>query len=210
MFRFMTLAVAALAGGTAFLPTSAEAQVTYRCTSKEGKKYYGSTIPMQCVGVVVEQLSKQGTVMKRIDPHAAEKEKAEKEAASKKKEEDVVSREEQRRNRALLATYTSERDIEDARQRALADNQKAVADVQAKIDSLKRNRAKYEKELEFYQDKKGGAKPPAKLSQDITNADIDLKAQEDLLAVKQKEVVAINARYDEDRKRYVDLKKRGK
>ena len=82
--------------------------------------------------------------------------------------------------------------------------------MQAKIDSIKRNRAKYEKELEFYQDKKGTAKPPAKLSQDITNAEIDLKAQEDLLAVKQKEVVAINARYDEDRKRYVDLKKRGK
>ena len=210
MFRFTTLAVAALAVASALVPTSAEAQVTYRCTGTDGKKYYGSTIPMQCLGVVVEQLSKHGTVIKRIDPHAAEKEKLEKESAAKKKEEDVASREEQRRNRALLATYTSERDIEEARQRALADNQKAVSEVQAKIDSIKKNRAKYEKELEFYQDKKGTAKPPAKLAQDITNAEIDLKAQEDLLAVKQKEVVAINARYDEDKKRYVDLKKRGK
>ena len=205
MFRFMMLAVLTLT----FAPFAAQAQVTYRCTTKDGKKYYGSTIPMQCVGVPVEQLSKQGTVIKRIDPQAAEKEKEEKEAASKKKEEDVASREEQRRNRALLATYTSERDIEDARQRALADNQKAVADVQAKIEAIKRNRAKYEKELEFYQDKKGTAKPPAKLSTDITNAEIDLKAQEDLLAVKQKEVVAINARYDEDKKRYIELRKKG-
>ena len=192
------------------LPLAAQAQTTYRCTSKDGKKYYGSTIPMQCMGVVVEQPSKQGTVIKRIDPHAAEKEKAEKEAAAKKKEEDVVSREEQRRNRALLATYTSERDIEEARQRALADNQKAVAEVQAKIDTIKRNRAKYDKELEFYQDKnKKGATPPAKLAQDIKNSEIDLKAQEDLLTVKQKEVVAINARYDEDKKRYIELKKKG-
>ena len=205
MFRFLTLAVLTLT----FVPFAAQAQVTYRCTGKDGKKYYGSTIPMQCMGVVVEQLSKQGTVIKRMDPHAAEKEKEEKEAASKKKEEDVATREEQRRNRALLATYTSERDIEDARQRALADNQKAVAEVQAKIDTIKRNRAKYAKELEFYQDKKGAAKPPAKLSQDITNADIDLKAQEDLLAVKQKEVVAINTRYDEDKKRYTELRKKG-
>jgi len=192
------------------LPLAAEAQVTYRCTGKDGKKYYGSTIPMDCVGVVVEQLSKQGTVVKRIDPHAAEKEREEKEAAAKKKEEDAAAREETRRNRALLATYTSEKDIEDARQRDLADNTKAVADVQAKIEAIKRNRAKYEKELEFYKDaSKKGAKPPAKLSQDITNADIDLKAQEDLLAVKQKEVSAINSKYDEDKKRFIELK-RGK
>ena len=207
MFRFTSLAVLALT----FVPFAAHGQVTYRCTTKDGKKYYGSTIPMQCVGVPVEQLSKHGTVIKRIDPAGEEKEKAEKEAAlAKKKEEDSVTREEQRRNRALLATYTSERDIEEARQRALAENQKAVAEVQAKIESIKRSRAKYEKELEFYQDKKGAAKPPAKLSTDIKNAEIDLKAQEDLLAVKQKEVVAINTRYDEDKKRYIDLKKRGK
>ena len=194
----------------AALPLAAQAQVTYRCTGKDGKKYYGSTIPMQCVGLPVEQLSKHGNVIKRIDPVGEEKEKQEKEAAlAKKKEEDAVAREEQRRNRALLATYTSERDIEDARQRALQDNQKAVAEVQAKIDAIKRTRAKYVKELEFYQDKKGTAKPPAKLAQDIANADIDLKAQEDLLAVKQKEVVAINARYDEDKKRYVELRKKG-
>jgi len=193
------------------LPLAAQAQVTYRCTGKDGKKYYGSTIPMNCVGVPVEQLSKQGTVIKRIDPQGDEKERAEKEAAlAKKKEEDVATREETRRNRALLATYTSEKDIDDARQRDLADNQKAMADVQAKIDSIKRSRAKYEKELEFYQDGKKGAKPPPKLAQDITNADIDLKAQEDLLAVKKKEIASINAKYDEDKKRFVDLKRKGK
>ena len=192
-------------------PFAAEAQVTYRCTGKDGKKYYGSAVPMQCAGEIVEQLNAQGRVVKRIDPDGRDHEKKEKEALAKKKEEDPATREEQRRNRALLATYTSERDIEDARQRALADNQKAVADVQNKIETIKKSRAKYEKELEFYKDggKKGSAKPPAKLTQDIANADIDLKAQEDLLAVKQKEVATINAKYDEDKKRYIELRKRG-
>ena len=190
-------------------PFAAQAQATYRCTGKDGKKYYGSAIPMQCAGEIVEQLNRQGRVVRRFDPDGRDSEKKEKESLAKKKEEDPATREEQRRNRALLATYTSERDIEDARQRALADNQKAVADVQAKIDSIKKSRAKYEKELEFYQDKKGGAKPPAKLAQDIANADIDLRAQEDLLAVKQKEVATINAKYDEDKKRYIELRKKG-
>jgi hypothetical protein len=192
-------------------PGVALAQLTYRCTSKDGRKYYGSTIPPQCYGRPLEQINKQGLVVRRIDPEGDAKERAEKEAElAKKKEEDSASKEETRRNRALLATYTSERDIEDARHRALADNEKQVKEVEQKIDALKKVRAKYEKELEFYQDKKSGqAKPPAKLSEDIKNAEIDLKAQQDLLAAKKKEVSAINARYDEDKKRFAELMKKG-
>src|SRR3954471_5627995 len=198
----LTLAVA---------PLAAQAQVTYRCAGADGKKYYGSTIPPQCYGRPIEQISRTGTVIKRIDPEGDARERAEKEAAlAKRKEEDTASKEETRRNRALLATYTSEKDIEDQRKRALSDNEKAVKDVESKIDSIKKTRAKYEKELEFYQDKKSGkAKPPAKLSEDIKNAEIDLKAQEDLLSAKQKEVSGINAKYDEDKKRFAEIMKKG-
>ena len=192
-------------------PGLAAAQVTYRCAGADGKKYYGSTIPPQCYGRPVEQLSPTGTVIRRIDPEHDAKERAEKEAnLAKKKEEDAASREETRRNRALLATYTSERDIEDARRRALADNEKAVKEVEQKIDALKKSRAKHEKELEFYKDKKSGdSKPPAKLSEEIKNAEIDLRAQEDLLAAKKKDVSVINGKYDEDKKRFAELMKKG-
>ena len=188
-------------------PVLALAQVTYRCVGSDGHKYYGSTIPPQCYGKPVEQINKQGTVVRRIDPEHDAKERAEKEAnLEKKKEEDAATREENRRNRALLATYTSDRDIEDTRRRALEDNEKAVKEVEQKIDGLKKTRAKYEKELDFYKDKKTGeSKPPAKLSNDIANVDIDLKAQEDLLAAKKREVSVINAKYDEDKKRFADL-----
>jgi hypothetical protein len=186
------------------LPLAAQAQTTYRCTGTDGKKYYGSTIPMQCGGQPVEQLNSQGRVMRRIDPEGDEKAKADKEAAeAKKREEELATREETRRSRALLATYTSERDIEDARHRALTDNQKAVDDVQGKIDAIKKRRAGFDKELEFYK----GKEPPQRLTSDIKNAEIDLKAQEDLMAAKKKEVANINSKYDEDKKRYHELTK---
>jgi len=190
-------------------PLVAQAQVTYRCTTSEGKKYYGSAIPMQCMGHPIEQLNAQGLVIRRIDPEGEEKARAEKAAAAaKSREEESANREEQRRNRALLATYTSERDIEEARQRALADNQNAVREVETKIDAIKKRRSGYDKEMEFYQDnKKGTSKAPAKLLEDIKNAEIDLKAQEGLLAAKKKEVDGINAKYDEDKKRYIQLTK---
>ena len=176
---------------------------TYRCVGADGKKYYSSTIPRQCIGRPVEQLNRQGLVVRRIDPEGDEKAKAEKAAAlEKKREADAAQREERRRNQALLATYTSEKDIEDARARALADNRKSVQDVQTRIDAARKKRAGYDKELEFY---KGGAKPPPKLAEDVDSAEAEIKANEELLAMKKKEVAQINARYDQDRKRYREL-----
>jgi hypothetical protein len=192
-------------------PLAAQAQVTYRCTGTDGKRYYGSTIPMQCVGRVVEQLNPQGLVVRRIDPEGEEKEReAKAAAAAKAKDEEAATREEARRNRALLATYTSERDIEDARARALADNRDAVQQVETRIDALRKRRAGFDKELEFYQDKKGATKPPSKLLEDINSAEVDLKVQEGLLETKKREVDLINAKYDQDKKRYIQLTRRSK
>jgi len=187
-------------------PLAAQAQMTYRCTSADGKRYYGSTIPMQCVGHPVEQLNAQGLLVRRIDPEGEQKEReAKAAAAAKAKEEEAATREENRRNRALLATYTSERDIDDARSRALEDHRSAVQQAETKIDALKKRRAGYDKELEFYQDKKGTTKPPAKLLEDIDSVEGDIKVQQGLLDAKKKEVDTINAKYDQDKKRYILL-----
>ena len=191
----------------AALPMAAEAQ-SYRCVGKDGKKYYGQSVPTECLGMPVEQLNKQGMVTKRYDAaaSAAERERKAAEEEERKKRE-VITKEEGRRSRALLATYTSVKEIENARARALQENQIAVKDVEGKIASIRKRQGDLAKELDFYQ---GKNKPPAKLGQDIKNAEIDLKAQEGLLASKKKEVDSINARYDEDKKRYTELTKNAK
>jgi len=177
--------------------------VSYRCTGKDGKRYYGQTLPPQCAGMPVEVLNVQGTVIRRIDPQADAEKRAQKEAEEAKKRQDEAAMKEQtRRDRALLATYTSEADVEDARKRALADNEKAVKEVEQRIAALKKRQAELAKESEFY---KGKNKPPAKLEEDMKNAEIDLKAQQSLLDAKKKEVISINAKYDEDRRRYLEL-----
>jgi hypothetical protein len=197
----------ALIVAIAALPMSAAAQ-TYRCVGKDGKKYYGQSIPTQCLGMPVEQLDRNGMVTKRFDAaaSAAEREKKAADEEERKKRE-AITKEEGRRSRALLATYTSEKEIENARARALQDNQLAVKDVENKIAQLKKRQGDLTKELDFFQ---GKNKPPAKLEQDIKNSEIDLKAQEGLLAAKKKEVDSINAKYDSDKKRYLELTKSAK
>ena len=203
LMRIVVLGSAVVLAAPALAQTAGPQNSTYRCTAANGKKYYSSTIPRQCIGRPVEQLNAQGLVVRRIDPQGDEKAEAAKEAAeAKKRAQEAAQREERRRNQALLATYTSEKDIDDARARALGENRKAMLDVQTRIDTARKRRAGYDKELEFY---KGNAKAPAKLTEDIQNAEIEIKANEELLAVKKKEVVQINARYDEDKKRYREL-----
>ena len=51
--------------------------------------------------------------------------------------------------------------------------------------------------------------PPPRLQEEITNAQIDLKAQQNLLEAKKKDANAINARYDEDRRRYAEVTGKG-
>jgi len=200
----MKIVTTALAAGFVLFPLVAEAQ-SFRCVGTDGKKYYGSTVPTQCLGQPVEQLNPQGMVIKRFDAQAsaAEREKKAAEEDERKKRE-VISKEEGRRNRALLATYTSDKDIDQARARALKDNEVAVKDIEKRIGGLKTRQTELKKELDFYS---GKNKPPQKLADDIRNNEFDIKTQEELLATKKKEVGQINTRYDEDKKRYAELTK---
>jgi hypothetical protein len=178
-------------------------QYTYRCTGKDGKKYYGQAIPQACLGQPLELLNRQGLVVKRIDPEGDEKARIAKEQEEEKRREiEAAQRDQLRRNRALLATYTSEKDIEDARARALREHQKQLAEIQGRMAEIKRRHAGYTKELALYVADTAKGEPPPRLKEEIVNAEIDLKAQQSLLEAKKKEADGINARYNEDRRRY--------
>lgn len=203
----MKTAAALLIVGFVLAPLAAEAQ-SYRCTGKDGKKYYGQSVPMECLGLPVVQLNAQGMVTKRFDAAASDAEREKKAAEEdERKKREAITKEEGRRNRALLATYTGDKDIEEMRGRALKDNEAAVKEIQQRIAALKTRLEELKKELDFYQGKK---KPPAKLADDIRNAEFETTTQEDLLAAKKRDVNTINARYDDDKKRYIELTKGGK
>jgi hypothetical protein len=184
------LRYALLAAVLALAPIAAEAQ-SYRCIGKDGKKYYGQSVPPQCAGVPVEQVSAGGTVLKRIEPHGSGDDRAKKDADdADRKKLAALSKEQGRRDQALLATYTSEKDVEDMRRRALENDQRLTKEVEGKIAALKQRRA-------------SGKEDPKAI-------DIELEAQQNLLATKKKEMAAINTKYDDDKKRYLELTQRGK
>lgn len=169
-------------------PLVAAAQ-SYRCVGADGKKYYGQSVPPQCTGAVVEQLNAQGMVVRRIDAQASADERARKQAEeAEMKKRAAASKEQGRRDNALLATYANEKEVDSARARALEGTNAQMKEIEARIEALKKKRY-------------------AARADERQGIDAEIKAQEGLLAAKRKESEQINARYDDDKRRYAELRK---
>jgi hypothetical protein len=201
--RMLKLKVLMLTTLVALAVTPASAQQhLYKCKDSKGKTYYTQTPPAECLGKEMDEISKQGTVLKRREAPLTPEQIAAREAEEKrKKEEDLAAKEEKRKNQALLTTYSSEKDIEDGRQRALMQSKQGVKDIEKRVAEAQERAKKLAAEKEFY-----AKKPmPKKLQDDIKNTEMDVRVQQESLAAKQKEVSEINAKYDEDRRRYLEL-----
>jgi hypothetical protein len=188
-----------------------EAQIrSYRCVGADGRKYYGSTRPAQCANVAIEGLSAQGTVLKHYpapltpEQRAALEAEAQKNAAAvlAKQEAEAAAMVQKRRDQALLQTYASVKDIESVRQRALADNQKAQQDVERRMTMLKKRQDELAKEAVAI---KGGKPASDTFEQDVKAVAYDLQLQERLLASRKKEAESINAKYNEEKRKYLEL-----
>ena len=185
----------------ALAPAAAQERM-YKCVDARGKVYYTQVPPPECLGRDTQELNKSGTLIRKnpaaLSPAQAQAREAER---KKKIEDEERSKEERRKNLALLNTYSSEKDIEDARTRALKEAQGAIEDTERVIAGAKKRRQELETEKEFYVKKP----MPFKLKQEITNNEIEIKNQISLLDAKRKEISTINAKYDEDKRRYVEL-----
>ncbi len=192
----------------AVAPAAAQ-QRMYKCVDARGKVYYTQVPPPECLGRDTQELDKSGTPMRKSQTPAAltpEQQKAREAGLKKKLEQEERSKEERRKNTALLNTYSSEKDIDDARGRALKEAQAAIADTEKRIAEAQKRKKELESEKEFYVKKP----MPLRLKQDITNNEIEIKNQTELLDAKKKEISIINAKYDSDKRRYVELTAQGK
>ena len=187
----------------ALAPAAAQERM-YKCVDARGKVYYTQVPPPECLGRDTQELNKSGTLIRKnpaVIPLTPAQEQAREAERKKKIEDEEKSKEERRKNLALLNTYSSEKDIEEARTRALAEAQSAIADTERSIAGAQKRHKELESEKEFYVKKP----MPFKLKQEIANNDIEIKNQIVLLDAKKKEISTINAKYDEDKRRYVEL-----
>ena len=187
----------------AVAPAAAQERM-YKCVDARGKTYYTQVPPPECLGRDTQELNKSGSLIRKnpaVIPLTPAQEQAREAERKKKIEEEDKSKEERRKNLALLNTYSSERDIDDARARALQEAQDAITATERSIAGAQKRREELESEKEFYVKKP----MPFKLKQEIANNEIEIRNQTELLDAKKKQISTINAKYDEEKRRYVEL-----
>lgn len=192
-------AVAACALGTSALAA------TYKWTDEKGVVHYTDKIPPEAVDRANVQMNKEGLPVRKMDQaltpeqRRAKEQEEERRKAGAKQQEEVA-----RRDRALLASYTSDAEIDLARARALNTIDAVMQSSKSYSEQLERRKADINQKAAPY---RANNKPvPVVYDREIENINQELARQTELMEAKRKEMAAVQAKYDADKARYQALK----
>lgn len=199
MIRF-TLVVALIVGTTFSLPAAAK---LYKWVDDEGTTHYGETVPPEYANKDRVELNQSGRVVKTDEVLTPERRRAKEQAAAKKREQDQAVFEQQRRDKTLLSTYNSVKEIDLARSRGSQQVDARLNVIDSSLKSANDNLASLQKEAESYINQK--KKIPASLDEDLQEAQTRVAKLQKDREKPQEEKAALEARYDADKKRYMEL-----
>ena len=172
------------------------------CTDASGKKICGDILPQACYGRAYRELGSNGQVIRSVEAPLTAEQRAQRAAEEAQRLREEEKRKEQnRKDQALLNTYASEQDVDVMRKRAEEDVLQAIRAAEKQITELRLQRKKFENEAEFYKKKT----LPLDVKKGLADADSDINSQEVFIADKRKELKVIHEKYDEDKRRFIEL-----
>ena len=174
----------------------------YTCKDASGKTITSDRPLPECQGREGRVLSKTGTTVQTIEAPLTDDQRAARDAEEEKKKEAAVVRAEQlRRDKALLSTYQNLDDLESKRQRALLQVEREMRESEKRMGVLEKVEQENKQEQEFYKRKQ----MPVELKRRVDENEGALRAEKLLLASKKGEIVQVNQKFDDDKKRYTEL-----
>lgn len=201
--RALWVGAAAASVAIAFGLSGAARAATYKWVDEKGVVHYTDKIPTDAVNKGSTVLDKQARPVKRIDPALTPEQRRAREAEEEQKRIAAKAHEEvARRDRALVASYTTEAEIELAKSRALAT-------IDGQLDSARAYSVQLDKrkvELDKRRQALGDQPIPAALERELEGNKSELAKTGALIDQKQKERAATVARYDADKVRWRELK----
>lgn len=175
---------------------NAEAKL-FKWVDNNGTTHYGETIPPEYANKDAVKLEK-GRIEKREDKNATQK------AAVKDPAAEKARIEAERHDNALINTYSSEKEIDLARDRNLQQVEARTGSFSTLLKSAQENQVALQKEAEGLT--KQGRKIPKSLEEDLVEAQTRVDKMQTDLNNSLKESEAVKARYEADKVRYRELK----
>ncbi len=171
----------------------------FKWVDNNGTTHYGETIPAEYADKEAVKLEK-GRIEKREDKRGKDGQKVD----LKAKAEEKARIEASRRDNALLNTYSSEQEIDLARDRNLQQVNARTNSFTTLLKSAQDNLASLKQELAKLNEQ--GRKIPKSLDEDIEDATVRISKLQNDFNASVKELESVKARYASDKARYRELK----
>ena len=187
-------------GITFSLPVAAK---MYKWVDDKGTTHYGETIPPEYANKNRTELDKGGRVIEKKEVLTPEERRANEQAEAKKRAADEAALEAKRRDRALVNTYSNEKEIDLARSRNLQQIDARVNSISSQVKTANGSLLGFQKEADGLT--KAGKPIPQTLKDDLQESQARLDKLKQDLEKATAEKTAIEARYDADKARYKEL-----
>ena len=185
-----------------FFAVTAEAKL-YKWVDDKGVTHYGETIPPEYADKDNVLLNDAGRVIKKNEKLTAEERRTQEDAAAKQRANDTAVADQHRRDKMLLSTYSSEKEIDLARDRNLQQLEALINSIQMLQQSAEESAAGYQ--LEAKQLTQDGKKIPLSLKNDIADAEKKTLKLQQRLTQAQEKMTAIKDSFAADKARYREL-----
>jgi hypothetical protein len=189
------LAVALLlAGGTA-------QAAMYRWVDGNGRVHYSDTLPSTYQQSGAAEMSKQGNVIKRTQSETERRAEAERQA-----EQARIKQEQQKQaqlDRALTSTYTTEAEIDLARDRSLEHHKLAINSAEIRTRAVDSNLAELKARIAKIE--KSGRPVGPGLREQLDQANRESSELDRTIQANQAAMVKVREKYEADKVRFREL-----
>jgi hypothetical protein len=172
--------------------------------NKAGKTECGDSIPKESSDAAVRELNKRGVTVKQTDAALTPEQKQAQQAELERKKADDIKREEtRRRDKALMDTFSNEKEIDLKRNRDVQLVESNIETLQGNIKNMNERIAIARARID--QSTKDKRPVPVQAQDDFDRATAEKTKTENLIAQKRKDITALHQQYDDLKKRFAEL-----
>ena len=164
----------------------------------------GDTVPPEYQDSATKEMNQRGVTIRQSDAALTAEQRRAQQAEAQRKQAESQKKEEQRRSdKAILDTFTNEKEIELKRVRDVQPLELSLETLQTNLRNANERQAQGRTRIEQSRINKKPV-PPA-VQDEFDRSEGDKAKIENQIAQKRKDIAALNQRYDEMKKRYAEL-----
>ena len=186
-----------------FMPGLSAFAATYKWVDEKGVTHYGDSIPPEYRDRANTEMNTRGVIIKKNEPALTPEQRKAQEAELAKRKQEAK---EKRQDEILLKTYTSVEEIDLARDRNLRQIELAIKNIQVRLETLQAELDATRRQAKAYA--LNNQSVSEQLQADIEYMERNKQNVEVTILQKRAEAEETRARFEEDKKRYIELTQR--